>query len=459
MHDLTKLHIYFTLCVALVTEIASSANNTIIIMPAESTCTSSGLTNAINSAMNGYDPMKSNPFALINPGHRNQIFKPFRQDKCSYPRNVRNAFIDKAVTALTCSNNLEGRIFRNYIAYKNLRQSGITFTEDSDKSVGVDLSVTAGVKKGPASLEITAPINFHRGLGHGRKESTDEMDIKEFFLETNGEVLEFYATCITHIVAIASDHEPVFTDPFTDALRALHTAAMDPNSARSNKTFARFVRHYGTHYMIETHLGIEILFQKLFLTESRSDREFKKRKKCVENSVRRSASASFIITAADSFSSESSKCDESSSASESHTMFSVHTERILSIGVLPSPDFKNWSPTAMDNPVPISFVLDKISHLTKHEWLQAIPISKFNNTLGYLNGSLITSFLEYKYSSYCELVHDINCLAPRTYCHHNDCPAGTFCVTDGSAKKNYRCARGEWHSVVVQQFKPRVCQR
>ena len=166
----------------------------------------------------------------------------------------------------------------------------------------------------------------------------------------------------------------------------------------------------------------------------------------MEKSARQSISGNILVGGSDSFKNESSKCDESQVNSGDQENLNVHLESVVSIGALPSHDFKNWSPKAMDNPVPISFELDKISHLTRPEWVDNLQLSEDDKELGYLNGSLIASFLEYKYSSYYELLLGKKCPAPLTYCHHHDCPTGTFFVTNGSAIGNYSCARGECNS-------------
>ena len=211
MYDLTKLHIYFLLGMS-ITVSASSITSTKSL-----DCgTQQPLIQAVNAAMNGFDPMVSDTFTFPNPGYKNKIFKPFA---VSQKINVLNSFIEKADTTLYCSIVLKEKPIRNYYSYKSLRQSDITFSEESTKSAGFDETFNVGINFHIFNLGATKRINFLYESGYGRKNSDHEEAIKEFFKETMGEMIEYNTECITHTVAISSYIKPVLTDSFTAALR------------------------------------------------------------------------------------------------------------------------------------------------------------------------------------------------------------------------------------------------
>ena len=395
----------------------------------------------LHSAMNGFDPVISDTLNCQNPGYKNKIFEPLTFH--SRGRDVLNSFVVNAGSLVCCNGILKENIIPNYNSYKKLRQSDFTFSKDSDESVSSDLTKNTEKKCGLSNINSSA-FNFQNESGYGRKDNNNEESIRKFFSQTQGEIIEYNSECIAYSVAISSYVKPVFTEAFTQALKILHTAAMIPNSKESNDSFIQFVQEFGTHYMKNTKLGSKIIFQKLFAYKSSDQEESKRRRDCVEKAAQRIILGQTLHNWHESFTDQAAKCDESR---DQLKHLGINLENVIPIGAFLS-NIKNWSTATKTDPVPISFELDKISHITRPEWLDEIFVPKDAIKIDNLNLSIVSSFLELKYSSYNQLMQGQDCPSPRTGCgYDSDCAAGTVCVPDESNAGNYTCAVGEWHTL------------
>lgn len=382
----------------------------------------------LEAAMQGFDPMMSDRHKCLNPGLKNNIFVPLTEQADG--SNILNPFVEDAKKIVCCSGIFNRNVIKNFNSYKS--QSEFNFFEDSEESKNNEM---------PDSLYYsTRTMSFRNLSSYGRKDNNYEKNIEIFFLETRGEIIELNTECITYSVSVSSFIKPVFTRAFQEGLSKLHTAAEDPDSDASNKTFAKFVREFGTHYMKNTKLGSKIYFQKLFVFKSRDQHELIQRQECVENSARQSILNNSVLNWTASFREESKKCDKEANFG------GFFLESVIPIGSFPA-NFENWSTTSTINPVPISYELDKISHITRPEWVDDIGLSDDAHDdikWGHLNGTLISRFLEYKYTSYCQLLLGTECPTPKRGCGFDSyCPDGTFCVTDEREANNYRCENGE----------------
>lgn len=392
------------------------------------------LIEGLGRAWQGFDPMISDIFVSENPGFKDVIFSTLQEQQNG--RNVLNLFVTKSEKNVYCNEILNINVIRNFHSYKKQRHSDLSFSENSDEYKSNELT---------SSINDTKSFNIENQSAYERNDTNHEAKIKFFFLKSQGEIIEINTECTTYSVALSSNIKPVFTNAFTEALKRLHTAAKDPDSGVSNETFSNFVREFGTHYMKKMKLGSKIIFQKLFVSKSRDQEEFKRRQECVKNSVRMSILKNSVFSCSETFQQESQKCDESNDPQKL-----IELESVIPIGNFHT-NFESWLTMAMNNPVPISFELDIISHITRPDWINDIRVSDNEIELGHLNGSLITNFLENKYSSYCELLLGMDCLSPQTGCDSDgECPVSTYCVTDGTAVENNRCKRGEWNFLIVR---------
>ena len=385
----------------------------------------------LHSAMNGFDPRLYNTFLTPNPGYKSKIFEPIGVKN---GRHFLKSFIGKAESVMCCNGILNKNIIKSYSSYKARRHSDFMLLKNTYETKSNDITTNIGENCDASDMNTTT---------FSLKDHHLDEDIKKYFLATQGEIIELDTKCMTYSVSISSFGKPAFTNAFTTSLKKLHIAALNPNSKQSNITYVRFVKEFGTHYMKHTKLGSKIIFQKLFVNKSSDQEGVKRRQDCIGNSAHISILGNNTeLSWHDTFSENARKCDESNDQSQ---YLGIPLERVIQIGNFRS-NIENWSNVAAKNPVPILFETDKIAHLARSEWINKIRISDDDIELSHLNGSLIASFLELKSTSYCELLQATEHATSPARCHcESACQAGNFCVTDGLALGNCRCAKGEWN--------------
>ena len=106
----------------------------------------------------------------------------------------------------------------------------------------------------------------------------------------NGETIITKDECIVTKVSIDSYSRPVFTDGFLNGIRALQTAAENPEVDSSKRTRINFIEEYGTHYQSECFLGASMSTISRMSSKSINEAERSRRKECISRSFQESKS-------------------------------------------------------------------------------------------------------------------------------------------------------------------------
>ena len=358
----------------------------------------------LNSAMEGFDPFMSDPFVNPDPGARNQIFEPMHylpDGKLGV-----NGFLDRAREDIHCDSEFFGKTLKNYESYRAEKSSSYTFSEEKSKSF------------------------FSKSRGRGTEESSSEQSLIEFYKEGEGEVVTVKVECITHSVGISPFHKPKFTEAFEYALRYLHLAATRPGYEEDSEIFAKFVATYGTHFMQNTYLGARLVYEKRFANRSVNANAQQEREECVAESAQRSSGVGTrLFGGASSFQKSSKECGSSSTGASQGKSGSFESKKIVTIGSLPSSTFQLWAESAKLSPVPIRFMLEKISTLFKPEWINTIPLDVQYPHRENLNATALYNYFEGKSEEYCEIITGEECNFADKGCGINsDCSVGTTCI-------------------------------
>lgn len=378
----------------------------------------------INNALTGFDPLYSNPFENPDPGAKSQIFEPYEvKDGCV----KKNAFLALAEKYLHCNSDSSESTIKNYAKYREMKKSSYTFTSDTSADVSVG----------------GAFFSFSSSFGYGATESTNELDVRNFFQNGTGELVESTAECITHKIKLSSFEKPVFTTAFITALRSLHKAATGYfNDAKSENVFVKFADDYGTHYMKTIYLGSKLILQSRFSSFSKSQQQEKERQDCVGRSVRGRVGATYKgVSAGVSQSSSSEKCAASDSSKSSGQENSIATETIITVGNEPTSDLGEWAESVTNNPVPIQIELESILSIFEGDWLSSIAVDPFSSKFEQLNASAIHAYFKNKTANYCKLrTSQTKCEFKMVGCGLNsNCPSNTKCVNDANEPNGYKC--------------------
>jgi len=384
--------------------------------------------------LSGFDPIKHNPFKYPNGGFKNTLFKGLKPDD----KNAVLPFIDRSELTLSCGLTLKHKVFESFEQYKDEARSDIAFVSGADTSTGYHSKAKVKVDGGkelPISVENELEINFGINSGRGRGESTYEDTIKDFFRETQGEIVQMTAECITHTVAISSFAKPEFTEAFTEAIRSLHTAAKDPDSSRSNDTFRKFINDYGTHYMQHVELGSKLVFQKLFSESSRSVDEGYNRKECIKETLSSTDEFKFLFFGhKDQSGTKSAECNSTDRKIFKTKKNAIDSFHIVAVGAPPTRDVEKWADHVLNSPIPINYKLQKISTMLGTEgFVDGMKVDDED-----VNGTAILNFIETKSVSYGYLILGKDIPTPELGCGlTSNCTAADVCENDETL--GFRC--------------------
>ena len=318
-------------------------------------------------AMGGYDVIAGDHFAHIDPGRRNQIFEPLRNEN---DKTYLNSFIEGIDSEIDCAGEF------SVIPVKNLDQYA------TSKIYGTRLFL--GNFSEERSLFSDLPLPF--GLDS----------------KSNPNAFVGKAHCVTASVEISPFEVPVFTPRFESALKIINDAAKNPGSSRSQEIAFTFFKTYGTHFMKSTILGSKIVFGKNFSSKTSSSDDDKKRVSCLSEKAKKSLqdARGKLDFLKEKFISNLADCESSKSSS-----LGIEPDHILAFGPLPSQTLNTWSTDTIEDPVPIDFELIKISHLFQQPWLDSITRKGEEQ----MNGDRMYKFYQTMLAEYCRAVQGKEC--------------------------------------------------
>ena len=227
--------------------------------------------------------------------------------------------------------------------------------------------------------------------------NADEKAISNVFKQYNGEVIIAKGRCITNIVSISNYVRPVFTDNFISGLVRLNKTLS--NTDQLKQEYVKFIQEFGTHYMKQTSMGSELIYERIFTSTSNNKDESKDRSECTKQEAEASLGVSGwgqAMQAAYGYSSSGCKSGKDDSRFESSE--SSEIKKIISRGSRPT-DLDNWI-TSDFIPVPIDRVLQDIEDLFRNEWLSKSDDYGFHESLD--GDALRETFYKYK-NDYCGL--------------------------------------------------------
>ena len=375
----------------------------------------------------GYNPMIGNRYekGKSDPGMRNQIFSPTSvREKDGRFDVSKNLHFSNAVNCLIETGSL---VIKNYQQYRDRKISAFSFAERSEESFSLNipfLSFLINYEKTEAKVMSTRTV------------SKFEVE-KNFFDETSGEIYINEARCELYKVAVDAFETPIFTPSFISGMRALHRAAVNPESRRSKRNLKRFISNFGTHYQAESWLGATLTTETRFASGSKSDDERKTRKNCVRESYRKAmvgALGGWGVNSEEIYANESEKCLSSNNVNSFYSKNRFKKTSIISVGSPPLRNVNDWAKSAKEHPSVIRFKLKTISDLFRSEWINSIAVDPKSEEFGNLDGNLMYGYFEEALSNYCETMLGQTC--PKS----KDCGVYDLCDFD------QECVDGEFTS-------------
>ena len=122
--------------------------------------------------------------------------------------------------------------------------------------------------------------------------------MKKLFVETEAEITVAYKKCFKKRLSYSS-LRPLFSSHFIKSLNQLDTLLSKNDMAAAGNRMVKFIKDFGTHYMIESDLGFAIRYEERFASRSVDKEEEKEREKCsgfgVEACVGAKASAGMFF--------------------------------------------------------------------------------------------------------------------------------------------------------------------
>ena len=240
-------------------------------------------------------------------------------------------------------------------------------------------------------------MNAEASASYLQATNADEKAISNVFKQYNGEVVIAKGRCITNIVSISNYVRPVFTDNFISGLVRLNKTLS--NTEQLKQEYIKFIREFGTHYMKQTSMGSELIYERIFTSTSNNKDESKDRSECTKQEAEASLGVSGwgqAMQAAYGYSSSGCKSGKDDSRFESSE--SSEIKKIISRGSRPT-DLDNWI-TSDFIPVPIHRDLQDIEDLFRDEWLSKNDAYGFHESLD--GEALREIFHKYK-NDYCGL--------------------------------------------------------
>ena len=120
----------------------------------------------------------------------------------------------------------------------------------------------------------------------------------------------------------------------------------------------RFIRHFGTHYSVQTNLGAMLIYEKRYTSSSRDSKQSQERKKCSEWSANGCMEAggkggAFGFSASTKTKAclgyESGKCQGDNFEGSFGDENNLTEEKIRTVGSFPG-DFDKWAEYLVGNP-------------------------------------------------------------------------------------------------------------
>ena len=333
------------------------------------------------SAMEGYDVVKADPFATPDPGLRKKIFDPLYQ---SSGRTYLRSFVDAIQKDHQCDDKFEIVTVTSLDQFQEEKMKGYTYFIEPKVQ-----------KKNEQQIIISKPLKFVN-------------------------LLYGTANCITTTVDIALFEKPVFTENFKNALATLYQSSKTPWSIRSKTTAIAFFQTFGTHFLQSSKLGSKIVFWNKHGDQSESIRNGEKKasdSQCLNDEVSQilMKSSGNITLATKNFISSSSKCGEISSENEFEEVNyedpQMKIKNFLIFGTLPKQTMNSWGEEVVDAPVLVSFRLMKLSYFFRDEWLDFLVT---NQTTQKLDTETLYEFFENEFSSYCRKYLKERCVDDQT---------------------------------------------
>ena len=228
--------------------------------------------------------------------------------------------------------------------------------------------------------------------------NADEKAISNVFKQYNGEVVIAKGRCITNIVSISNYVRPVFTDNFISGLVRLNKTLS--NTEQLKQEYIKFIREFGTHYMKQTSMGSELIYERIFTSTSNNKDESKDRSECTKQEAEASLGVSGwgqAMQAAYGYSSSGCKSGKDDSRFESSE--SSEIKKTISRGSRPT-DIKKWIDASF-TPVVIERTLDDISNLLQDKWMTKSTFYGFEKDL---QGDRIKEMYNKYIEQYCSLI-------------------------------------------------------
>ena len=227
--------------------------------------------------------------------------------------------------------------------------------------------------------------------------NSDEHMVSNVFKQHQGEVIMAKARCITNIVSISNYVRPVFTSNFIGGLVRLNKTQSDNDKLKQE--YIKFVKEFGTHYMKQTSMGAELIYERMFTSNSKNSEEGKERTGCTKHEAEASlGGGGYGAYLKASYGETGSDCKSSKEDSKFESSEGNEIKKVISRGSRPT-DLESWI-TSDFFPVPIHRILEDIEGLFRNEWLQKSDEYGFTESLD--GEALKQIFYKYK-NDYCGL--------------------------------------------------------
>ncbi|KAF2354330.1 hypothetical protein FHG87_014918, partial [Trinorchestia longiramus] len=120
--------------------------------------------------------------------------------------------------------------------------------------------------------------------------------------------------------------------------------------------------------------------EKMFVRKAANTSEDTQRRRCVFSSFNTNMQVNTSFAQADThFSEDTKKCSDSPQAAAVFDSLGLISGRIITVGTPPYPNPEEWARHAMQNPVPISYNIEKISRMFLQDWFTSVS-GDFNGT-------------------------------------------------------------------------------
>ena len=289
-----------------------------------------------------------------------------------------------------------------------------------DLQVGIELEV--GVQQGPASVSGKIPPPFQRAWG----KSSDLQKIKNTFRNKKGIVAISSAKCQKYQIKIVFgkfDKVP-FTKTFKNAIKELD----ELNDAKPDKQiagFRKFIKVYGTHFLLTTRFGAEVSHRTEFSSSVKKKFNKDKIKECE------------YVTGMKVFGLQVEENNSDCSSEDQQQLYESGDSKIetseITKGSVPHDTLNDWAQQEFVA-VPLTYQLAPIVNLFKENYLgKKVSVEK------------ISKWFLPLYFDYCKSMYGSPC-TEETGCGFDDkCPADTDCVV--GSKDNYCTGKTSFWSV------------